>query len=564
MKRLIFIAFLFCSVSGFSQIVNSSILNNSQYISGKKLTVAPAFPPVGFVRTFNLNDSLHFMNSSRDWNLGKILYQDSLGYYYLKTQTDSIVAKVMDTVGLYADSLGFVRDTMHLYIDSINLLQDTALAHNIRLIAIENDTTHFKEAYNDKINSASFGTSTGVLTLTQQDAGTVTTSLDGRYSLSSVHNTLANDTWFYSYNYTGALIGAFKISKDNTWVFSTPVELAKLRLLPDSRYTIANVPIVSAPYGDTVSIALTIDDKRLIQASMVSDGAGTGITPTVQISGVLRVLDTIVGTYIRLTAQLQADSVNAVSKYLLNGVDIRNTGTLDTLAYKDQNNNFTVGQTVTDLYVTDSITANSVDVADTLTTTQLKIPTGASNGYVWKSDANGLGSWQQITNAYKGTWDAHTNTPTLADSDPLATTGDFYLVSVGDTIDLGSGNVIFLTGGTAIYNGAEWEAINPSQIVTSVNSLIGDVQLELIAIGDSVLTLTGGVDSVDLNPPRYYQKELTADAENNIPVGFPLGSKTKVFYNGVLVEQDKWTGIGTSTIALVLDTRKYDVVTITN
>jgi hypothetical protein len=36
-------------------------------------------------------------------------------------------------------------------------------------------------AYNDKINSASFSTTTGVLTLTQQDTGTVTVDLDGRY-----------------------------------------------------------------------------------------------------------------------------------------------------------------------------------------------------------------------------------------------------------------------------------------------------------------------------------------------------------------------------------------------
>lgn len=37
-------------------------------------------------------------------------------------------------------------------------------------------------AYNDKINSASFGTTTGVVTLTQQDGGTVTVDLDGRYA----------------------------------------------------------------------------------------------------------------------------------------------------------------------------------------------------------------------------------------------------------------------------------------------------------------------------------------------------------------------------------------------
>jgi hypothetical protein len=36
-------------------------------------------------------------------------------------------------------------------------------------------------AYNDKVNSAAFATGTGVLTLTQQDGGTVTVDLDGRY-----------------------------------------------------------------------------------------------------------------------------------------------------------------------------------------------------------------------------------------------------------------------------------------------------------------------------------------------------------------------------------------------
>jgi hypothetical protein len=41
--------------------------------------------------------------------------------------------------------------------------------------------SNWNAAYNDKINSASFNTSTGVLTLTQQDSGTVTVDLDNRY-----------------------------------------------------------------------------------------------------------------------------------------------------------------------------------------------------------------------------------------------------------------------------------------------------------------------------------------------------------------------------------------------
>lgn len=51
-------------------------------------------------------------------------------------------------------------------------------------------------AYNDKINSASFSTTTGVLTLTQQDTGTITVDLDGRYleSLPAHTHTIANVT----------------------------------------------------------------------------------------------------------------------------------------------------------------------------------------------------------------------------------------------------------------------------------------------------------------------------------------------------------------------------------
>lgn len=48
-------------------------------------------------------------------------------------------------------------------------------------------------AYNDKINSASFNTGNGVLTLTQQDAGTVTVDLDGRY-LQSYTTEVSEDT----------------------------------------------------------------------------------------------------------------------------------------------------------------------------------------------------------------------------------------------------------------------------------------------------------------------------------------------------------------------------------
>ena len=57
-------------------------------------------------------------------------------------------------------------------------------------------------AYNDKINSASFNTGDGVLTFTQQDGGTVTVDLDGRYSTTTVNNYVSSVTFSTS---TGVL-----------------------------------------------------------------------------------------------------------------------------------------------------------------------------------------------------------------------------------------------------------------------------------------------------------------------------------------------------------------------
>lgn len=53
---------------------------------------------------------------------------------------------------------------------------------NDTALTVSTKEANWDAAYNDKVNSASFDTGTGVLTLTQQDAGTVTADLDGRYS----------------------------------------------------------------------------------------------------------------------------------------------------------------------------------------------------------------------------------------------------------------------------------------------------------------------------------------------------------------------------------------------
>jgi hypothetical protein len=55
---------------------------------------------------------------------------------------------------------------------------------------------------------------------------------------------------------------------------------------------------------------------------------------------------------------------------------------------------------------------------------------------------------------YKGTWNAATNTPAISDTSvPLPNNGDFYVVSIGATRDLGSGNITFIAGNVVIFNG---------------------------------------------------------------------------------------------------------------
>jgi hypothetical protein len=60
-------------------------------------------------------------------------------------------------------------------------LNGTQQTNALTNLGINASIANWNAAYNDKINSASFSTTTGVLTLTQQDAGTVTVDLDGRY-----------------------------------------------------------------------------------------------------------------------------------------------------------------------------------------------------------------------------------------------------------------------------------------------------------------------------------------------------------------------------------------------
>lgn len=96
---------------------------------------------------------------------------------------------------------------------------------------------------------------------------------------------------------------------------------------------------------------------------------------------------------------------------------------------------------------------------------------------------------------YKGTWDASTNTPTLADG--IGTKGDLYVCSVGGSVDFGSGTAIaFLPNDRVVYNGTIWEKLSGGEVKTvngvTPDSATGNVQLGYtLNVGD-ILTRAKG------------------------------------------------------------------------
>jgi hypothetical protein len=95
-------------------------------------------------------------------------------------QTDGAGNLGFATVSLTTPTLDAVTTSGNSTSNSITVGQVNATGGN---------STQWNSAYNDKINSASFNTSDGILTLTQQDAGTVTVDLDGRYSTTDTNTT---------------------------------------------------------------------------------------------------------------------------------------------------------------------------------------------------------------------------------------------------------------------------------------------------------------------------------------------------------------------------------------
>ena len=77
--------------------------------------------------------------------------------------------------------------------------------------------------------------------------------------------------------------------------------------------------------------------------------------------------------------------------------------------------------------------------------------------------------------------------------------------------------------------------------------------------GTANITITAAAGGM-----QYFEKELVSDGENSIALTFSLGVFSKIHYNGTLLRKNQWSGVGLTTLTLILDTRQNDKLTVTN
>jgi hypothetical protein len=129
---------------------------------------------------------------------------------------------------------------------------------------------------------------------------------------------------------------------------------------------------------------------------------------------------------------------------------------------------------------------------------------GAAGQFLTKASGTDYDTtWTTITGtlSYQGTWNASTNTPTLASS--VGTNGYYYVVSVSGSTNL-NGITDWIAGDWAIFNGSVWQKLDQTDVVTSVAGRTGAVTLTTADIGGlgtiatqnaNAVAITGGTES---------------------------------------------------------------------
>ena len=179
----------------------------------------------------------------------------------------------------------------------------------------------------------------------------------------------------------------------------------------------------------------------------------------------------------------------------------------------------------------------SQQVLDTLISLQTQInnliPSQTGNaGKVLTTDGTDL-SWDFVAGGldYQGTWDASTNTPTLASG--VGINGYYYITATAGSTNL-DGITDWEIGDWLLFNGTVWQKIDQSNLVTSVNGQTGAVSLTTTNINEGT---------------NLYYTDARARAAISAGTGISYDSATGVVTNASPDQTVSLTGAGTTSIS---------------
>ena len=142
-------------------------------------------------------------------------------------------------------------------------------------------------------------------------------------------------------------------------------------------------------------------------------------------------------------------------------------------------------------------------------------------------------SWSDITTlVYEGTWNASTNTPTLASS--VGSNGHYYVVSTSGSTNL-NGVTDWVTGDWVIFNGSTWQKIDQTNLVSSVAGRTGAVTLSNTDISGLGTMSTQNANSVAITGGTESGVAHTGDSVTNYldyaPGAAPSYAEGRVWYD---------------------------------
>lgn len=179
----------------------------------------------------------------------------------------------------------------------------------------------------------------------------------------------------------------------------------------------------------------------------------------------------------------------------------------------------------------------SQSVLDTLASLQTQInnliPSQTGNAGKFLTTDGSVLSWANVAGGldYQGTWNASTNTPTLASG--VGTNGYYYIVATAGSTNL-DGITDWQIGDWLIFNGTNWQKIDQSNLVTSVNGQTGAVTLTTTNVNEGT---------------NLYYTDARARAAVSAGTGISYNSATGVITNSApdqTVSLTGGTGISTS------------------